>query len=112
MFLFLLFVFYSFQLFVIYMSFVVLQARVGERSYNFQINQKLFSAPASKTSGGISTGQILPDQTLLPSCIKLSEANGNNFELKPQFINTLPKFLGLESEDAYFFVRELKKYVS
>ena len=31
------------------------------------------------------------------------------FELKPQFINTLPKFHGLESEDAYFFVREFEE---
>ena len=45
----------------------------------------------------------------LPSCIQLSEANGNNFELKPQFINTLPKFHGPESEDAYFFIREFEK---
>jgi len=45
----------------------------------------------------------------MPSCIKLPEANGNNFELKPQFINTLLKFHGLESEDAYFFVREFEE---
>ena len=32
-----------------------------------------------------------------------------NFELKPQFINKLPKFHGLESEDAYFFVREFEE---
>ena len=36
-------------------------------------------------------------------------ANGNNFELKPQFINTLPRFHGLESEDAYFFIREFEE---
>jgi len=35
--------------------------------------------------------------------------NGNNFELKPQFINTLPKFHGLESEDAYFFISEFEE---
>ena len=33
----------------------------------------------------------------------------HNFELKPQFINTLPKFHGLEFEDAYFFIREFEE---
>ena len=32
-----------------------------------------------------------------------------NFELKPQFINILPKFHGLEFEEAYFFIREFEK---
>jgi len=50
-----------------------------------------------------------PIRTSLPSCIKLPEANGNNYELKPQFINTFPKFHGLESEDAYFFVRKFEE---
>jgi len=45
----------------------------------------------------------------LPSCIWLPEASGNSFELKPQFINTLLKFHDLESEDAYFFIREFKE---
>ena len=36
-------------------------------------------------------------------------ASGNIFEYKPQFINTLPKFHGLEFEDAYFFIREFEK---
>jgi len=44
--------------------------------------------------------RFYPIRASLPSCIKLPEVNGNNFELKPQFINTLPKFHGLESEDA------------
>ena len=48
-------------------------------------------------------------RTSLPSCIKLPEANVNNFELKPQFINTLPKFHCLELEDANFFVREFEE---
>ena len=33
----------------------------------------------------------------------------HNFEFKPQFINTLPKFYGLESKDAYFFIREFEE---
>jgi len=53
--------------------------------------------------------RFYPMKTSLPSCIRLPEANGNNFQLKPQFINTLSKFHGLESENAYFFVRELEK---
>jgi len=48
-------------------------------------------------------------RTSLPSCIRLPKASGNNFELKPQFINTLPKFHGLDSEDAYFFIREFEE---
>jgi len=35
--------------------------------------------------------------------------NGNNFELKPQFMNTLSKFHDLESEDAYFSVRKFEE---
>ena len=34
---------------------------------------------------------------------------GNIFELKSQFINTLPKYHGLESNDAYFFIREFEE---
>ena len=45
----------------------------------------------------------------LPSCIQLSSIGEYIFELKPQFINTLPKFHGLESEDAYFFIREFEE---
>ena len=56
-----------------------------------------------------SLQDFYPIRTSLPSYIKLPEANGNNFELKPQFINTLPKFHGLESEDAYFFAREFEE---
>ena len=53
--------------------------------------------------------KFYPIRTSLPSCIILPEANGNNFEQKPQFINTVPKFHDLESEDAYFFIREFEK---
>ena len=54
--------------------------------------------------------RFYPMRISLPSCIRLLEANGNNFELKPQFINTLPKFYSLGSEDEYFFLREFEKY--
>jgi len=30
-------------------------------------------------------------------------------EIKTQVINTLPKYHGLESEDAYFFIREFEE---
>jgi len=53
--------------------------------------------------------KFYPIRTSLSSCIWLPEANSNNFELKPQFINTLPRFYGLESEDAYFFFREFEE---
>jgi len=48
--------------------------------------------------------KFYPIRILLLSCILLPEANENNFELKPQFINTLPRFHALEFEDAYFFI--------
>ena len=53
--------------------------------------------------------RFYPMKTSLPSCIRLPEANGNSFELKLQFINTLPKFHSLESEDAYFFIKEFEE---
>ena len=53
--------------------------------------------------------KFYPIRTSLPSCTKLPEVNGNNFELKSQFINTLPKFNDLESEDTYFLVREFEE---
>ena len=55
--------------------------------------------------------QFYPIRTSLPSCILLPEPSENHFELKPQFINTLPRFHGLESEDAYSSFESLKKYV-
>jgi len=33
----------------------------------------------------------------------------NQIELKPQYINTLFKFHGFESEDAYFFIRKFEE---
>jgi len=45
-----------------------------------------------------------PIRTSLSSCIRLHEGNGNNFKLNPQFIITLSKFHGLESEDAQFII--------
>ena len=53
--------------------------------------------------------RFYPIRTSLPSCISLPSVGEHNFELKPQFINTLPKFHGLESEDAYFFIREFEE---
>ena len=53
--------------------------------------------------------KFYPICTSLPSCFQLPKSNGNNFELKPQFINTLPRLHGLESEDACFFIREFKE---
>ena len=47
--------------------------------------------------------RFYPIRTSLPSCIQLPSVG------EPQFINTLPKFHGLESEDAYFFIREFEE---
>ena len=52
--------------------------------------------------------RFYPIMTSLPSCIQLPDEGVEQFELKPQYINTLPKFHGLESEDAYFFIREFE----
>jgi len=43
------------------------------------------------------------------SHIRLPEATENNYELKPKYITILPKFFGLESEDAYMFINEFEK---
>ena len=53
--------------------------------------------------------RFYPIRISLPSCIQLSDVGDDQFELKPQYINTLPKFHGFESEDAYFFIREFEK---
>ena len=53
--------------------------------------------------------RFYPIRTSLPSCIQLPDEGIDQFELKPQYINTLPKFHGLESEDAYFFIREFEE---
>ena len=53
--------------------------------------------------------RFYPIISSLSFCIQLPEADGNNFELKPQFINSLLKYRGLESEDAYFFIKEFEK---
>ena len=53
--------------------------------------------------------RFYPIRTSLPSCILLSSVGEYNFELKPQFINTLLKFHGLEYKDVYFFIREYEK---
>ncbi|XP_077232805.1 uncharacterized protein LOC143871649 [Tasmannia lanceolata] len=52
--------------------------------------------------------RFYPARTAQPSCIRLPVAQGNNFELKSQFISLLPHFHGLPSEDAYLFLREFE----
>ena len=41
-----------------------------------------------------------------PSCIRLPQTNAIHFEIKPQIINMLPKFIGIE--DAYIFIKEFE----
>jgi len=50
-----------------------------------------------------------PPRSSRPSCIKLLEASRNNYELKYQYITMLPKFSGLEYEDAYKFISEFEE---
>jgi len=45
----------------------------------------------------------------LLSYIQLLEDESKSFEIKPKFNNTLPKYHGLVSEDAYFFIREFEE---
>ena len=56
--------------------------------------------------------RIYPIKTSLLSCIQLSKDESKSFEIKPQFINTLPHYHGLESEDVYFFIRKFEEISS
>jgi len=56
--------------------------------------------------------RFYPIRISLPSSIQLPKVESKNFEIKPQFINTLPHNHGLKSEDAYFFTREFEEYPS
>ena len=53
--------------------------------------------------------RFYPIRTSLPSCIQLPDEDVDQFELKSQYINTLLKFHGFKSEDAYFFIREFEE---
>ena len=53
--------------------------------------------------------RFYPIRTSLPSNIQLLEDESKIFEIKPQFINTLPKYHSLESEDAYFFIKKFEE---
>ena len=86
-----------------------LHARVDKRSYYTQMTRNTSLPLYPEPMMAPLQDMFYPITTSLPSCIKLPEVNGNNFELKSQFINTLLKFHGLESEDAYFFVRKFEK---
>ena len=79
------------------------------------ITSKLIMTKSSPQPNQIMTQLIslqdrfYPIRTSLSSCIQLPEAESKSFEIKPQFINTLPHCHGLESEDAYFFIREFEE---
>ena len=53
--------------------------------------------------------RFYPFTTSLSSCIQLPETKSKSFKIKPQFINTLPNYHGLESENAYFFIRKFEE---
>ena len=72
------------------------------------------SPPEQKPDSHMAQPPSLQDRfylirTSLPSCIQLPDEGVDQFELKSQYINTLRKFHGLESEDAYFFVMEFEE---
>ena len=48
-----------------------------------------------------------PVGSIQPSCIRFPQPTANNFEIKHQIINMLPKFTGIE--DAYIFIREFEE---
>ena len=48
-----------------------------------------------------------PVSSVQPSCIRLPQPTANNFEIKPQIIYMLPKFMRIE--DAYIFIREFEE---
>ena len=49
---------------------------------------------------------FLPISANPPSCIVLPEVTASYFELKPQIINLLSNFYGLEREDPYMHVKD------
>jgi len=53
--------------------------------------------------------RFYPIRTSLSSCIQLSEDERKSFKIKTQLINTIPKYHGIESEDAYFFIRKCEE---
>ena len=53
--------------------------------------------------------RFYPMRISLPSCFQLPEADDNTFEFKPQFNNTLSKYYGLVSKDAYFFIKKFEE---
>ena len=53
--------------------------------------------------------RFYPIRISLSFCIQLPEDESKSFEIKPQFINTLPHYHGLESKDAYFFIRKFEE---
>ena len=102
--------FYSFHLFVVFTLFVVCCMQEWVRDpISFRLTRNTSLPLHLEPVMASLQDRFYPIRTLLPSCIKLPEANENNFELKPQFINILLKFHGLELEGAYFFVREFEE---
>ena len=47
-----------------------------------------------------------PVGSIQPSYIRLPQPIANNFQIKPQIINMLPKFTGIEN--AYIFIRKFE----
>jgi len=79
------------------------------------ITSRLIRIKSPPQSNQIMTQLILLEdrfyliRTSLPSYIKLPKDESKSFEIKPQFINALPKYHGLESDDVYFFKRKFEE---
>ena len=80
-----------------------------ESGHLVRIDLKIAEMTDQSGSTPVLMDRCYPSHSINPSCIKLPEANGNNFELKPQYIPMLPKFHGMDSEDTYIFLTEFEE---
>ena len=92
----------------------VVHARVVQGSNFIKVSRNTPLAPSPKFSPIMTNhvslkNKFYPIRISLPFCFQLPKTNSNNFELKPKFINTLPRFHGMDSKDAYFFIRGFKE---
>ena len=80
-----------------------------ESGHLIRVDLKIAEMTDQSGSTPVLMDRCYPSHSMNASCIKLPEANGNNFELKPQYISMLPKFHGMDSEDIYIFLTEFEE---